>query len=403
MTHASGESGSGKSTIARLVSRFYDPQEGRVCIDGNDVKSMDVKSMRDHIGVVSQEPLLFDDTIAENIARGKVGEPATQDEIEAAAKAANAYSFIQTLPDKFNTKVGVRGSKLSGGQKQRVAIARALIRKPAILILDEATSALDNESEKVVQSAIDNLVGKTGTGAGITTIIIAHRLSTVKNADRIVVLGARDGTTSTVNGSTIVEIGSHNELMAKENGLYKALVGGAQDEDHHVTTVDEDPTPEEHNHSGTSNAISAADSRSDNGSVNKNLSTSHDPFASVEKVKNEGCDTESTDTDDLKLSQKEKDKQVEADFKQVDKNRLKAYSSPEKCYFAMGLVACFCTGLAWPICGVLFALMLSAMTIVDFDLARTWTEWLAAAFGFLAVADIIAQYFQVSYEVQYNN
>ena len=354
------------------------------------MKSMDVKSMRDHIGVVSQEPLLFDDTIAENIARGKVGEPATQDEIEAAAKAANAYSFIQTLPDKFNTKVGVRGSKLSGGQKQRVAIARALIRKPAILILDEATSALDNESEKIVQSAIDNLVGKTGTGAGITTIIIAHRLSTVKNADRIVVLGARDGTTSTVNGSTIVEIGSHNELMAKECGLYKALVGGAQDEDHHMTAVDEDPTPEEHDHSGTSNAISAADSRSDNGSVNK--------------VTNEGRDTESTDTaDDLKLSQKEKDKQVETDFKQVDKNRLKAYSSPEKCYFAMGLVACFCTGLAWPICGVLFALMLSAMTIVDFDLARTWIEWLAAAFGLLAIAEIIAQYFQVSYEVQYNN
>ena len=354
------------------------------------MKSMDVKSMRDHIGVVSQEPLLFDDTIAENIARGKVGEPATQDEIEAAAKAANAYSFIQTLPDKFNTKVGVRGSKLSGGQKQRVAIARALIRKPAILILDEATSALDNESEKVVQSAIDNLVGKAGTGAGITTIIIAHRLSTVKNADRIVVLGARDGTTSTVNGSTIVEIGSHNELMAKECGLYKALVGGAQDEDHHMTAVDEDPTPEEHDHSGTSNAISAADSRSDNGSVNK--------------VTNEGRDTESTDTaDDLKLSQKEKDKQVETDFKQVDKNRLKAYSSPEKCYFAMGLVACFCTGLAWPLCGVLFALMLSAMTIVDFDLARTWIEWLAAAFGLLAIAEIIAQYFQVSYEVQYNN
>lgn len=127
-----------------FTSRFYDPQEGRICIDGNDLKDLDVKSMRDHIGVVSQEPLLFDDTIAMNIARGKPGpEPATMKEIEAAAKAANAYSFIQSFPDKFNTKVGARGSKLSGGQKQRISIARALIRKPSLLILDEATSALE--------------------------------------------------------------------------------------------------------------------------------------------------------------------------------------------------------------------------------------------------------------------
>merc|ERR1719253_786895 len=192
-----GESGSGKSTIARLVSRFFDPQEGRVCIDGTDIRDLDVRSMRDHIGVVSQEPLLFDASIA-----------------------ANIHAFIKTFPDGYDTKVGARGGKLSGGQKQRVAIARALIRKPAVLVLDEATSALDNESEKVVQSAIDNLVGATGKGSGITTIIIAHRLSTVKNADRIVVLGAEDGGTSTANGSTIVEIGSHSELMAKEKGLY---------------------------------------------------------------------------------------------------------------------------------------------------------------------------------------
>lgn len=116
-----GESGSGKSTIARLVSRFYDPQEGRLCIDGVDVRDLDVRSMRDHIGIVSQEPLLFDDTIAENIARGKAGpEPATREEVEAAARAANAYDFVQAFPDKFDTKVGARGGKLSGGQKQRI-------------------------------------------------------------------------------------------------------------------------------------------------------------------------------------------------------------------------------------------------------------------------------------------
>lgn len=386
-----------------LISRFYDPQEGRVCIDGNDLKDLDVKTMRDHIGVVSQEPLLFDDTIAMNIARGKAGPvPATMEEIEAAAKQANAYSFIQAFPDGFNTKVGARGSKLSGGQKQRISIARALIRKPSVLILDEATSALDAESEKIVQSAIDNLVGKNGTGGGITTLIIAHRLSTVKNADRIVVLGARDGTTSTVNGSSIVEIGSHDELMAKEGGLYKALVGGAHDDDDHkggsIKNVDEDLASAEHGNLGTSN-------------------TANELSVEVEKEKEEvDYDTESTDTGEVK----EIDKQIEEDFKKVNKKRLKSYSSPEQCYFFFGLVACFCTGMAWPICGVLFALMLSAMSILDFELARTWTgemyiysiliphpcilfshsssshliEWLAAGFGFLAVADIVAQYFQ---------
>jgi len=321
-----------------------------------------VKSMRDHIGVVSQEPLLFDDTIAMNIARGKPGpEPATMEEIEAAAKAANAYSFIQAFPDKFNTKVGARGSKLSGGQKQRISIARALIRKPSVLILDEATSALDAESEKIVQSAIDNLVGKNGTGGGITTLIIAHRLSTVKNADRIVVLGARDGTTSTVNGSSIVEIGSHDELMAKEGGLYKALVGGAHDDDDHHTG--EGLASVENGNPGTSDATNG-----------HSVETTSEEFAgSVEKENEEVDDdthTQSTDTGDLN----KEDKQIEEDFKKhVDKKRLKAYSSPEQCYFFCGLIACFCTGLAWPICGVLFALMLSAMSILDYDVARTWT------------------------------
>ena len=358
-----GESGSGKSTLARLICRFYDPQSGRVCIDGNDLKDLDLKSMRDHIGVVSQEPLLFDESIAENIARGKAGPvPATMEEIEAAAKAANAYNFIQTFPEKFETKVGARGSKLSGGQKQRVAIARALIRKPSVLILDEATSALDAHSEKVVQAAIDDLVGKGGSasGAGITTIIIAHRLSTVKNADRIVVLGARDGTTSTANGSTIVEIGSHDQLLAKEGGLYKALVGGAHDDEEHHTSHD----------MGVDNVTTA----------NRDLvagTTSDNGVLSVEKKTEDievDDDTQSSSSDELDSSKDETDKKVEEDFKvKVDKKRLKEYTSPEKCYFFFGLIACFCTGLAWPICGVLFALMLSAMSILDFEVSRTWT------------------------------
>jgi len=267
-----------------------------------------------------------------------------------------------------------------------------------VLILDEATSALDNESEKVVQSAIDNLVGKGGTGGGITTIIIAHRLSTVKNADRIVVLGARDGTTSTVNGSTIVEMvsfhfgnfalqsidsnnyttnqqGSHSELMAKENGLYKALVGGAgHDDQHHASTTTSSDTAVVGSSLGD---FATSDPAKDSAYEKfREFCASSDP-SDVPDKKNEDegvdYDTESTSTNKT-ANKKDLDKQIEADFKKVDKARLRTYSAPEQCYFACGLVACFFTGLAWPICGVLFALMISAMGVLDFEVARTWTE-----------------------------
>lgn len=205
-----------------------------------------------------------------------------------------------------------------------------------------------------MQSAIDNLIGENGTGGGITTIIIAHRLSTVKNADRIVVLGARDGTTSTANGSSIVEIGAHDELMAKEGGLYKALVGGAHDDDHKgdsIKSVVKDLAPAEHGNSGTSNA------------------TNELSVADAEKEKEEvDYDTESTETD-----KNEVEKQIEEDFKNVNQQRLKAYTSPERCYFFLGLVACFVSGCAWPISGFLLALMFSAMSILDLELVRFWT------------------------------
>ena len=225
-----GESGAGKSTVARLVSRFYDPQQGQVLIDGVDIKELDLVGVRDQIGVVSQEPLLFDASIEENIAHGKPG-GTSHGEVVEAAKAANAHDFIMQFPDGYATRVGARGGKLSGGQKQRVAIARALVRKPSVLVLDEATSALDNESERTVQAAIDRLTSsREGVGAGLTTIVIAHRLTTVRNADRIVVLGSMEGT-STAMGSTIVELGSHDELMQKPKGLYRALVGSTENGD----------------------------------------------------------------------------------------------------------------------------------------------------------------------------
>nr|XP_012306316.1 multidrug resistance protein 1 [Aotus nancymaae] len=200
-----GNSGCGKSTTVQLIQRLYDPTEGTVSVDGQDIRTINVRFLREIIGVVSQEPVLFATTIAENIRYGR--ENVTMDEIEKAVKEANAYDFIMKLPHKFDTLVGERGAQLSGGQKQRIAIARALVRNPKILLLDEATSALDTESEAVVQVALDK------ARKGRTTIVIAHRLSTVRNAD--VIAGFDDG--------VIVEKGNHDELM-KEKGIYFKLV-----------------------------------------------------------------------------------------------------------------------------------------------------------------------------------
>uniref|UniRef100_G1RY85 ATP binding cassette subfamily B member 4 n=1 Tax=Nomascus leucogenys TaxID=61853 RepID=G1RY85_NOMLE len=200
-----GSSGCGKSTTVQLIQRLYDPDEGMINIDGQDIRNFNVSYLREIIGVVSQEPVLFSTTIAENIRYGRGN--VTMDEIKKAVKEANAYEFIMKLPQKFDTLVGERGAQLSGGQKQRIAIARALVRNPKILLLDEATSALDTESEAEVQAALDK------AREGRTTIVIAHRLSTVRNAD--VIAGFEDG--------VIVEQGSHSELMKKE-GVYFKLV-----------------------------------------------------------------------------------------------------------------------------------------------------------------------------------
>jgi subfamily B ATP-binding cassette protein MsbA len=199
-----GASGSGKTTLVSLVPRFYRPTQGTVTIDGIDIRSVDRSSLRRQIGIVSQETVLFDDLIRNNIAYGRPD--ATEEQIIEAARAAYAWEFIERLPNGLDTFVGENGLKLSGGQRQRIAIARAILRDPPILILDEATSALDSESEKLVQQALANLMKAR------TTLVIAHRLSTVQHADRLVVM----------NRGCIEEIGTHAELL-KKGGLYTRL------------------------------------------------------------------------------------------------------------------------------------------------------------------------------------
>ena len=200
-----GASGAGKSTIASLLLRFYDPKTGAILFDGVDGRDISVRALRNEMAMVPQEVLLFGGTIRENILYGKPN--ASDEEVIMAAKKANAWSFIESFPEKLETVVGDRGIQLSGGQRQRVAIARAVLKNPEILILDEATSALDTESEQLVQEALGNLM------KGRTSVVIAHRLSTIRNADKIIVL----------EHGKIAETGTHDELIVKANGVYANL------------------------------------------------------------------------------------------------------------------------------------------------------------------------------------
>ena len=205
MIGLSGPSGAGKTTLINMLGRFYDATEGSITVDGYDVRDVKVKSLRDQIGIVLQDPFLFHGSIAENIAYSKPD--ASRTEIIAAAQAANAHDFIMGFPDGYDTMVGERGVGISGGEKQRISIARAILKDPRILILDEATSSVDTETESLIQSAIDRLI------EGRTTFAIAHRLSTLRKADKLIILDKAE----------IAEMGTHNELL-DNNGLYRRLV-----------------------------------------------------------------------------------------------------------------------------------------------------------------------------------
>ena len=197
--------GGGKTTICNLIPRFYEISQGRITIDGQDIRHLTRRSLRAAVGIVSQDVFLFNGTIRENIAYGSPN--ATEEQIIDAARKANIHDYVEALEKGYDTQVGERGVKLSGGQKQRISIARVFLKNPSILILDEATSALDNATEMQVQAALDELT------QGRTVIVVAHRLSTVRNADEILVLTERG----------IAESGTHDALMAKEDGIYRAL------------------------------------------------------------------------------------------------------------------------------------------------------------------------------------
>ncbi|XP_016929348.3 ATP-dependent translocase ABCB1 [Drosophila suzukii] len=312
-----GPSGCGKSTCIQLIQRFYDPQAGSLYFNGTSLKDIDINWLRSRIGVVGQEPVLFGTSIYENIRYGR--EDATREEIEAAAAAANAAIFIKKLPKGYDTLVGERGAQLSGGQKQRIAIARALIRDPEILLLDEATSALDTASEAKVQAALEKV------SAGRTTIVVAHRLSTVRRADRIVV----------INKGQVVESGTHQELMELKNHYYNLVTTQLGDDDGSVLS----PT----------------------GDIYKNFDIKDEDEEEIKVL------SEDEDEEEVVADKKLKKKKVKDPNEVKPMSEVMKMSKPEYLQITIGCISSVIMGCAMPIFAVLFGSILQVLSVKDND------------------------------------
>ncbi|XP_068901227.1 ATP-dependent translocase ABCB1-like isoform X2 [Tenebrio molitor] len=332
-----GSSGCGKSTCIQLIQRFYDATSGSVIVDDNDIKNLNLTWLRNKIGVVGQEPALFAATIADNIKYGNLS--ATQDDIEKAAKKANAHNFIKNLPRGYNTLIGERGAQLSGGQKQRIAIARALIREPKILLLDEATSALDTTSEAEVQAALDAISGEC------TTIIVAHRLSTIRNANRIVV----------VSEGKVIEEGNHAQLMAKKGAYHSLVVSQGLSETEDVFTEDKEVL---------------------NGVVNN-----------VAKV-SETAMIESTSEENL-------DKDVQETTGGSSIISILKVNRPEWFYISVGCITSVITGSALPVYGLVFGDIIGVLADDNDSYVREQSNLFSLYFVIIGIITGVATFFQM--------
>ncbi|KAG6670622.1 hypothetical protein I3843_Q050900 [Carya illinoinensis] len=356
-----GQSGSGKSTVISLIERFYDPQAGEVLIDGINLKDFHLKWIRQKIGLVSQEPVLFAYSITDNIAYGKDG--TTFEEIRVATELANAATFIDKLPQGLDTVVGGHGMQLSGGQKQRIAIARAILKDPRILLLDEATSALDAESERIVQEALDRIM------VNRTTVIVAHRLSTVRNADMIAV----------IQQGKIVEKGSHSELINNPNGAYSQLIHLKEVNKESEQASDDqnrlEITAESSRHSSLrySQRMSHLRSISQGSSVN---SCSHRSFSAF------GLPIEVLIPDDTWT-------EPEENFPKVSIRRLAYLNKPEIPILLLGAIAAILNGTLFPIFGMLLSKVIKSFYEPPHKLRKDTNFW-SIIFVILGVVSFLA-------------